>query len=454
MISLSVVETTQRERPSVDLSGDLPRAAITIGWSATGAFLVLLFGLGLTARLDAAVVAPGRVVVLGNRRAVQHLEGGIISELNVHDGDRVQAGEVLIRLEGGEAAAGKRALEAQVIQLQAEQARLLAELSGRDHIEFPSDFRSLTGDEAKDVAVAESLEEREFATRTSALKSAQRLILSKEAESTEQIEGYRQQVTANREQQRLIGEEIHGLQGLLKQGLVPATRVRSLERAQAELTGSGGEYGADIARTRQEIAETQVRATDLSRQRSADDSRDYQAVQFQLGDLEPKLEAMKDVLARKIIRSPAIGRVVGLSVFTVGGVVAPGQKLMEIVPQDDPLVIEADVKPTDVADLRVGQRAELRVSAFHDAGMPKIIGRVVRISADAITDDKTGSSFFKIIVTVPAAETSRIRERRRGESGIQPGLPVELVIPLRPRTALEYVTEPLHETLWRSFRER
>ncbi len=437
----------------IDLTGELPARSIMLGLAATFTFLALFLGFGLLARLDAAVVASGKVVVFGNRKAVQHLEGGVVSELNVHEGDHVVAGQILARLDGAQALASERAVAAQVIELQAEQARIIAELRGLPTIDFPASFRTLPVEEAGEVAVAEALQQREFATRASALHTSVGVLRKKEGESAEQINGYQRQVAANRVQQHLIGEEITGLQGLLTRGLVPATRVRSLQRNAAELSGNEGEYGANIARAHQEIGETEVRISDLEHERAATDSHDYQTVQMQLSELEPKLVALQDVERRTVIRSPATGRVVNLGVFTVGGVVAPGQKLMEVVPEGQPLVIEATVKPQDAGDLRVGQPTEIRVPAFHDRGMPKILGRISTVSADAMNDEKSGAPFFRITVVVPASEAARIQARRNGANGLQPGLPVEIVVPLGRRTALGYIFEPLRQTLWRSFRE-
>ena len=153
------------------------------------------------------------------------------------------------------------------------------------------------------------------------------------------------------------------------------------------------------------------------------------------------------------MRSPATGRVVGLTIFTVGGVVAPGQKLMDVVPDNEPLLIEAKIKPGDVADLKTGQKTEIRITAFHDRGLPLLHGVVSDISADSITDDKTGASYFKINVTVPASELAVIHQARGSGSGLQPGLPVDVVVPLKRRSAIGYLIDPLRQVLWKSFRE-
>lgn len=436
-----------------DALRDFPRREIVLGLAIAAAFLLVLLGWGLWARLDAAVYAPGQIVVSGNRQTVQHQDGGIVSALDVREGDRVRNGQVLLDLNADALKATERADAAQVIELEALQARLMAELKGRDRIAFPPEFGRMGGDERADAEAAMALQQREFVARNAALATEKAVLGQKQRESSEEIAGYQRQMTANQAQQKLIQQEIDGLQGLYARGLVPATRVRSLQRNAAELEGDEGEYNANVSKTEEEIGESRIRISDLDRERAADDSKDYQTAEFQLADLEPKLAAVREQIGRTVVRAPATGRVVGLSVFTVGGVITPGQKLMDVVPENEPLVIEARVKPADVSDLKPGLKTEIRITAFHDRGMPLLHGVVSRVSADSLTDEKTGQAYFKIEATVPPSELDLIRQVRGAEPGLKPGLPVEVVIPLRRRSALDYLTEPLHQMLWKSFRE-
>ena len=432
---------------------DHPRNEILLGLLAAGLFLFVLFGWGMWAHLDAGVYAPGQIVVSGNRQAVQHRDGGIVAELDVHEGDRVSAGQVLLRLNSDELHANERADAAQVIELKALQARLLAELQGRSSIQFPAEFSTMQGADREDAQAAITLQTRQFEARNAALGTEKEVLGQKEREASEQITGYQRQVQSNETQQGLIQQEIGGLTGLFARGLVPTTRIRSLQRNAAELQGNRGEYGADIARTQQEIGENRIRISDLERERAADDSKDYQSAQFQLSDIEPKLAAVREQIARTIVRAPVTGRVVGLTIFTVGGVVAPGQKLMDVVPENEPLVIEARVKPTDVSNLKVGLDTQIKITGFHERGMPILHGVISKISADALVDEKTGASYFRIEATVPAHERALIQQVRGAEQGLMPGLPVEVVVPLRRRSALSYLMEPLNQMLWKSFRE-
>jgi HlyD family secretion protein len=432
---------------------DHPRREITLGLIAGGLFLLALIGGGMLAHLDSGVYASGQIVVSGNRQTVQHRDEGIVSELDVHEGDSVTAGQVLLRLNADELRANERADASQVIGLKALQARLMAELEGRSSIQFPAEFKTMTGADRTDADSAMTLQTREFVTRNVALSTEKQVLAQKEKESTDQITGYDRQVSANDQQQGLIQQEIGGLKGLFERGLVPATRVRALQRSAAELQGNKGEYTADIARIQGEIGESRIRISGLERERAADDSKEYQAAQFQLSDVEPKLAAVRQQIERTVVRAPVTGRVVGLTVFTVGGVLSPGQKIMDIVPEHEPLIIEARVKTSDVSDLKVGQQTQISITGFHERGMPILHGIVSKIGADAQTDEKTGAPYFRIEVTVPADERKLIRQVRGAEQGLMPGLPVEVIIPLRRRTALDYLFEPLNQMLWKSFRQ-
>ncbi len=442
-------------RPSAsDPNPASPRREIVGGLVVIGVFLAVFLGWGLVARLDAGVYAPGAVTVYGNRQSVQHRDGGIVSELDVREGDRVQSGQVLLKLSGDELLANERAMADQVFTLEALQARLLAEMDGRASIAPPADFQGLTGADADAARNALTIQQHEFDARGAELATQKGVLRQREAQSADEIDGYREQLAASRRQQALVQQERGSLKDLLARGLVPLTRERSLERDQAQLEGSAGEYTADIARSQQQVGETRLQVVDLERQRIADDSKDYREADSQLSEARPKLIALRQQVDRLTVRSPATGRVVGLSIFTVGGVVSPGQKLMDVVPENEPLVIEARVRPNDADDLKIGQSTEIRIPAFRDRRMPLLTGTIQKISADALSDEKTGASYFKIEVQVPPSELNVIRQVRGAEAGLKPGLPVEVVVPLRNRTALDYLLDPLREMLWKSFRQR
>jgi HlyD family secretion protein len=430
-----------------------PRPEVVRGLAAIAVFILVIVVWGSLARLDAGVYARGSVVVSGNRQAVQNKDGGIVSALDVREGDPVRAGQVLLRLEPEELSASERATADHLVEMQALQARLVAEIEGAPKITWPEEFQHLTGADLASADNAMKIEQREFATRRMELETQKAALGQRVKQLQDEIQGYRDQVAANSRQQVLIHDEIDELSGLLKQDLVPMSRVRALQRSAAELSGNFGQDNAYIAKAEQQIGETHLQISDLDRQRVADGSKDYREAELQIATDRPKLAAIREQIAHTTVRSPATGRVVGLSIFTVGGVVAPGQKLMDVVPQDASLVVEANVKAIDASDIHPGQKTEIRFPAFHDRRMPLLNGVISKVSADSLLDEKSGASFFRVEVMVPAAEARLIRDLRGADAGLRPGLPVEIVVPLRNRTALDYLTEPLRRMLWRSFRE-
>jgi HlyD family type I secretion membrane fusion protein len=441
-------------RPEGDDIDGSPNRDVARGLIALGVFLLLFLGWGLYARLDAGVYAPGAVVVYGNRQSVQHKEGGIVSELDVREGDRVKAGQVLLKLTADELRASEQASADQVYQLEALRARLLAEMNGQGAIATPAEFAGLTGRDKQSADEAMSIQKREFTSRAADLGTQKAVLKQRENQLNEQIAGYRHQVTSNQRQQVLIVQEMDSLKDLQQRGLVPMARIRSLQRDSAQLTGSFGEYGATIAKTQQQIGETRLQGSELDRQRVAEASKEYSDVEMQLSVAKPKLMDLRQQLERATVRAPATGRVVGLSIFTVGGVVAPGQKLMDIVPEGEPLVIDAKIQPNDAEELKVGQTTEIRIPAFRDRRMPTLTGVISKVSADSFVDEKSGSAYFTAEITVPPSQLRLIRDLRGADSGLKPGLPVEVVVPLRHRTAFGYLVDPLRNMLWRSFRER
>jgi HlyD family secretion protein len=437
-----------------DLSREAPHREVLIGSIIVGLLIVVLGIWAALARLDAGVVGKGQVVVAGSRQTVQHRDGGIVQSLNVHEGDHVRAGQVLLVLATDELKANARAIGNQVIEQKALQARLLAELKHASIISFPAEFNAYSGQDRAAADAARTLQQLEFSRRFSAIGASRSILQSQILESKAQIAGYERQVESTRAQASLVDQEIASLQSLYKSGLVPDSRIRALERSKAQISGDEGSGLASGARTREEIGEKLGRIASLVTERDADDAKEYRAAELQLAELEPKLAALDGQIDRATIRAPATGQVIGLTVFTLGGVVAPGQKLLDIVPSDAALVIEARVSPTEADDLHIGQAAEIRISAFHDRKLPRLHGVVSKLSADSFTDEKTGVPYFKIEVTVPPAELAHITDVRGADFGLRPGLPTDVVIPTTARTAFDYLFEPLGNALWRSFKEK
>jgi len=426
---------------------------LRIGGVIAAAFFVIFLGWAALAPLDAGAYAPGKIVVSGNRQAVQHRDGGVVSALHVAEGDEVQRGEVLVEISAGELRAAERGLTGQVLALLAQRSRLIAERDGLRAVPTPPEFQALTGDDLILANEALSLQRQQFAARGGSRGNELGVLSQRIQQLNQQIIGLDRQIESNREQRRLIGDELAGMQSLADQGFAPLNRVRALERQAAALDGEEGSLRASVARTREAIGETRMQMLSVGSETDEEVADLLRQVQVQLDELNPRLTAAREQLARAQVRAPASGRVVGLSVFTVGGVVQPGQMLMEVVPQEAALIIAAEVSPTDADDLRVGQDTEVRFSAFRERDLPILHGRVTDISADSFVEEQTGRSFFRITVEVPPSELRQIEAVRGEDTGLIPGLPVEVVVPLKKRTALQYFLEPLTQSLWRSFRE-
>lgn len=401
---------------------DSGRREIRAGLIAIVVFFVGFGGWAAFTPLDAAVVAPGVVVVSGNRQTVQHRDGGVVSSIAVKEGDRVQQGQVLIELGAPELVAQEQALLSQVVDLQMQRARLTAEQRGANELQRPPEWAALSPEDREVAETAYQRNRRAFGGRRGVW-----------SEYDARISGYRGEIASIGRQETLLEEELSGMRELAAEQLVPLTRVRALERSLAELQGRRAELTSLIASTQQE------RYQELRR------------VDARLAELTPQLAGARQQLELTRLRAPVDGVVVGLSVHTVGGVISPGQRVMDIVPQDQDLIVEAQVRPEDADDLEPGLQTEVRITAFGGRNLPIVHGVVRQVSADRFTDDRTGRAYFLTQVVVPQDELERLTE----DAGrrLRAGLPAQVIVPTRQRTALQYLLEPLNQTLWRSLRE-
>ncbi|MET0309280.1 MAG: HlyD family type I secretion periplasmic adaptor subunit [Sphingomonas sp.] len=430
-----------------------PRRDIRVGALIAALFFVVFGGWAAFARLDAAAYAPGTLVVSGQRQSVQHRDGGVVGEILVREGQRVERGQLLLRLAAAEVKAQERALTSQALRLLAQRARLRAEQLGEGQVKPPAEFASLSAEDRLEATIALRLQQIELDARRGTLSAQRDALAQRSVQSGAQGRGFGEQVVSAREQLRLFDEEIRALAPLAEKGFVSKTRIRALERARAELQGQRGQYSAGIAQTKGAARESQMQMIEADRNFHERTAADLRLVENQLGETLPKLAAARDQLARTEIRSPATGAVVGLSIFTPGGVIAPGQKLMDIVPESSPLRIQARISPDDADDLRVGQQARVKFPGLHDRRLPDIVGKLTRLSADSFVDEKSGQSYFTGEVTV-SPEQLRVLDRYRSyDFELRAGMPVQVLIPLRRRTALDYAFEPMIGAFWSSFRE-
>ncbi|EJL21090.1 type I secretion membrane fusion protein, HlyD family [Caulobacter sp. AP07] len=432
---------------------DDPARMIRIGGAVAGVFFIGFVGWAALAPLDAGAYAHGVIAVAGNRQAVQNREGGVVTGIRVTEGQSVVKGQVLLELSASELRASERGMTGEMLTLLAQRARLVAERDRLDGFSAPPEFANLAPEDQPLAADALRLQRLQFQARRNALNTQRGVLNQRVLQLGQQTSGAERQLDANRQQQRLIEEELAGVQELAAKGYAPKTRVLALQRSAASLTGEDGAYRAQIARSNEAVGETRLQTLSLERERMEEVAGQLRDVQVRLDDLQPKVLAAREQLARATVRAPEGGKVVGLNVFTVGGVVSPGQTLMEIVPQDRRLVIQAKVSPNDADDLHPGQKTQIRFTSLHERDLPLLEGTLTELSADSFTDEKTGAQFFRAEVSAPPSELDKIRQVRGAQSGLQAGLPVEVLIPLRKRSALAYLLEPLTQTFWRTGRE-
>lgn len=424
-----------------------PRFELLLGGCLASAFFVAFLGWAALAPLDAGTFAAGQVAVAGNRQAVQHREGGTVSALLVAEGDRVGKGQIVLELATGDLVASERGLAGQVYALLAQRSRLVAERTSASDVAEPSEFAALTGADRDIAAEAMRLQRLQFKARGAGRHTETGVLNQRIGQLDDQVEGYQRQIAANLEQQRLIGEELEGLRALAKQGYAPQNRVRALERTAAALEGELGSLRAQVASAGEQTGQTRLQMLGVSTKLNEDVSDQLREIEVQLNDLRPKLLALRDQIDRSKIRSTASGAVVGLSVHTPGGVIQPGQVLMEIVPDNASQVIVANVAANDIDSVHVGLLAEVKFPGLHDRSPPILHGRVTRLSADSFTDEASGRSYYRAEVIVPVSETQNLGPIA---NDIRPGMPAQMVILLRKRTALAYLVEPLMRSLWRA----
>ena len=429
-----------------------PRREIRMGAMIAAAFFVLFLGWAAIVPLDAGVHGGGTIAVAGNRQTVQHKDGGVVTAIHVREGQHVTAGQVLIELSAPELKAAERSLTSDYLTLLAQRARLLAERSGQRDFAPPPEFATLSPDDRDIASQVMQLQRAEMHARSGSISAQQSVLGQRAGQLVQQQSGYTQQRASLIEQQRLIQEELDGLRKIAEKGFASMNRVRELEREQAQLKGQQAAMEAEFARAGEGIGETKMQSLSVTRERLEQIESDLKDTQSKLSETLPKLVATREQLEHSQVRAPATGQVVGLQVFTIGGVVAPGQKLMDIVPDGRELIIQVQLAPTDADDAFPGQRAQIRFLSIHNRSLPLFTGTVRTVSADSFTDEKTGKSYFRAEIVVPEAELNRVRSVL-GQGELRPGLPVEAVLKVRSRTALQYLLEPLTGALWRSGHE-
>jgi HlyD family secretion protein len=433
--------------PEAEARAGDPKREIATGAAIAIFFFVILLGAAAFIPLNAGVHAEGAIAVLGNRQTVQHKEGGIVTAIRIREGDHVRAGQILIELATPELRAEERSLTSDYLSLLAERARLLAERAGQRDFAPPPEFASLPAADRELADQAMSLQRAQMLARASSLSAQQSVWNQRSLEQGEQQSGYSKQRASLQQQQKLIADELGSLRQLQRKGFASLNSIRALERSAAELKGQEAEMIAEYARAGESMGESRMQSLTLTRSTIEQIASDLRDAQAKISETVPKLISAREQLQRSMVRSPATGSVVGLTVFTVGGVVAPGQTLLEVVPDGKMLIVQAQVQPNDADDVYPGQRAQVRFMSDRDRSLPELDGKVRTMSADSFTNEETGRSYFRTEIEVPPSELQQVRGML-GEGELRPGLPVEAILAVRKRTALQYLMEPMVGTIW------
>jgi HlyD family secretion protein len=412
--------------------------------------LVLVIGVGgwaATAVISGAVVASGSIVVDSNVKKVQHLTGGIVGELRVRDGDRVRAGDIVVRLDETVTRANLAIVTKGLDELTARKARLESERDGSDTVIFPAQL--LAGADDPDRAAAMDSERKLFNLRRTARNGQKAQLRERIAQFQEEISGLIAQQDSKAKEIALIERELAGVRELWKQNLVQLTRLTALERESARLDGERGQLIAAAAQAKGKIAETTLQILQIDQDIASDVAKELREVDGKIGEFIERKVTAEDQLKRTDIRAPQDGTVFQLAVHTIGGVITAGDPIMLIVPDADNLSVEVKVNPQDIDQLQLNQKAILRFTAFNVRTTPEIEGTVTRISADTSTDQRTGQSYYTVRIAMAADQVERL-----GDVKLLPGMPVEAFVQTGDRTMFSYLMKPLHDQFVRAFREK
>ncbi|WP_175950507.1 HlyD family type I secretion periplasmic adaptor subunit [Burkholderia sp. BCC0405] len=429
----------------------LPRRLIGVSVAGVVVGLGLMWGWAVLAPLSGAVVAEGAVRTEGERKTVQHLEGGIVKEILIRDGDRVKAGQVLIVLDNVGPAAELSALQAQSDSEQARIARLSAERELKETLSFPATLES----RRNDPRVAELLarESSLFIARRRAFVDQSAMLRTELAQTRQEIAISAQLIqTMSRSydlarQQRRTNETLH------QEGFVSETKVLDLQRTEADALSRVQSGSADLSRAKQRQTDLELRIAGLRHEyvKTADDELKEAATRaIQIGE---RLRPARDQSARTRVTAPVAGVIVGLKVHTIGAVVAPREPIVDVVPENAPLIVEANIRPDDVREIAPGSHADVRLTAYNSRTTPMLDGKVTYISADALIDSDKRTRFYVVRVEVPAQALAKANRLAKEPVALGPGLRTEVYIRTHARSAFDYLLEPVRDGIRKSMRD-
>jgi HlyD family secretion protein len=417
-----------------------------------GLLIVLLLGGGVggwaaTTELAGALIAQGQIVVDTNVKKVQHPTGGIVGKFYVRDGDHVEAGEILVRLDETVMRANLAIVTKGLDQLMARKARLEAERDGADKIIFPPELLARKDD--SDAVAAIDSERKLFELRREARLGQKAQLRQRIDQLQQEIAGVEAQQEAKANEFKLIQTELEGVRALYAKKLVQLTRLTELERQSTRLAGERAQLIAQVAQSRGKISEIRLQIIQIDQDLSSEVAKELRDTDSKIGEFVERKVTAEDQLRRTEIRAPQTGTVFQSTVHTIGGVITAGEPIMLIVPDADKLQVEAKVNPRDIDHVQIGQHAVLRFSAFNIRTTPEINGTVTRVSADTTTDQRTGQNYYTIRISLPPRASEEL-----GGVKLLPGMPVEAFVQTGERTVISYLMKPLRDQFMRAFREK
>ena len=398
------------------------------------------------ARIAGAVIASGMIQVENNRQVVQHPQGGVVGEILAKDGDTVAAGDVVLRLDDALLQSELSIIEGQLAEIRARKARLEAERDGLDAVMVPEAL-SVLAQTMPEVHNMIDGQLRLFEARNESLRREADQISEQIAQAHNQIDGTEAQLLALRTQKDLIAQELTNVRSLLEKGLAQASRVSSLQREEARLSGEIGNLAATIAQLRGQIAAFDIQRLKLDTVRREEANTTLSDLQYNEIELVERRLSAVETLSRMEIRSPVSGVIYGSQVFALQAVISPAAPIMYVIPQDQPLVVSARIESINIDQIHIGQEASLRFVAFEQRTTPELFGQVSQISADVFTDEATGQSYYKAELLPNEDELLKL-----GGQKLLPGMPVEAFIRTAERSPLSYLVKPLTDYFNRAFR--
>jgi HlyD family type I secretion membrane fusion protein len=431
---------------------DVPRRTYVPTAAGIASIVVFLLGFGYwsnTALIAGAVITSGAFVTTGQNKIIQHLEGGVIREILVHEGDIVEQGQSLIQLDETGPKAELDRMLLRHIRAEAMESRLVAEIRDEQQVTLPQDLMARRNE--PDVRSMIGSQQLTFDAWRKNLESDVAALQDSISAIKERISAAQTQKKAVEHQIELIGEELTNKSALLPAGLVRKPEILALQRAQAALNGEVGKLEGEIGEAKEQIAKTKQQIIGIRTAAIKDAVEQLHQVRAELTDLRERIRSQQGVLDRVNITAPVRGIVVKLRYHTTGGVIEPGKNIMEILPLRDSLVIEVRVRPQDIDHVKIGQEASIRLTALNRRTTPTLLGRVMYVSADALPDDLqtvAGREVYVVRVQLDEEQPPPMQNFKP-----KPGMPAEVYIKTAERTFFEYLTQPIRDSMARAFRE-